>query len=115
MREKLIAVVLAAGKGSRFGGSKPKTFLKLYGKPVFWYSVQAFSQADAVDEIYLVVSEEMGQVALRMKSKYFKDIKKFKKIIIGGKERMDSVYNALCEIENSSENAYVALHDAARP
>ena len=113
MSSKLTSIILAAGKSNRFGGKIPKTFLSFYGRPLFYYSLYSFNQVDEVDSIYLVVSKEMLEEAQLYKKKYFKNINKFKDIIVGGDERMHSVFNALNSIRKDTE--YVALHDAARP
>ena len=53
MAEKVTAIVLAAGKGSRMNTNTPKQYLTLLGKPVLFYSLQAFEESD-VDNIILV-------------------------------------------------------------
>lgn len=114
MKENLTAIILSAGKGKRFLSDIPKTFLKLDGKPLFWYSLYSFSLVDAVDNIYMVVSEEMLPYAREMEKRYLKDMKKFRGFITGGNERFDSVYNAL-QFVSKTKPQFIALHDAARP
>ena len=53
MTGKVTAIVLAAGKGSRMNSDTPKQYLTLLGKPVLFYSLQAFDASD-VDNIVLV-------------------------------------------------------------
>ncbi|HOV13299.1 MAG TPA: 2-C-methyl-D-erythritol 4-phosphate cytidylyltransferase [Spirochaetota bacterium] len=113
MKKKLTAVILAAGKGSRFGGKTPKTFLTLNGKPIFYYSIYSFYKIEEVDSIYLVVSNDMLEYSKILQKKYLNKIEKFQGIITGGKERSDSVFNALKSLSSNTE--YIALHDAARP
>lgn len=48
---KNIAVILASGSGSRFGAKLPKQFVRLAGKPVIQYTIEAFEAAQAIDEI----------------------------------------------------------------
>ena len=48
--EKITAIILAAGKGSRMQSEMPKQYLPLFGKPILFYSLQAFEQS-IVDEI----------------------------------------------------------------
>ena len=57
MRKKVIAIILAAGKGSRMNSELPKQYIPLYGKPMLFYSLQAFSLSE-VDEIILVTGKE---------------------------------------------------------
>jgi 2-C-methyl-D-erythritol 4-phosphate cytidylyltransferase len=115
MKEKLTAVILAAGSGERFGSKLPKAFIKISGKPMFWYSTYAFNSLEAVDNIYVVVSPEKLEFVKKTQLKYLKNILKFKGFITGGKSRQDSVYNALKIISVEDGIEYVAIHDAARP
>ena len=89
---KTTAIILAAGSGSRMQSEIPKQFMELCGKPVIYYSLQAFSQSTA-DEIVLVTSEPYLPVCETIKKKY--DFEKIAHIVIGGTERYLSVYNGL--------------------
>jgi len=102
-------VVLAAGQGRRMGSSVAKQFLDICGKPMIYYSLKAFENSK-VDEIILVTGRE--QVDYCKKLVCINRLSKVSKVIEGGKERYDSVYNALCSIKSSD---YVLIHDGARP
>jgi 2-C-methyl-D-erythritol 4-phosphate cytidylyltransferase len=104
------AIVLAAGQGKRMNSPVAKQFLNLAGKPVIYYSLMAFEQS-SVDEIILVTGE--GQVDY-CKEKIVNEyqFKKVTKVLEGGKERYDSVYQALIHCVASD---YVLIHDGARP
>lgn len=107
---KITAVILAAGQGKRMNSKVAKQFMILQDKPVLYYSLKAFEESSA-DEIILVTGE--GQVDYCKKqivAPYH--FKKVSKIIEGGRERYDSVYQALKNIENAD---YVLIHDGARP
>ena len=54
---KTIAIILAAGTGTRFGGNVPKQFLKINGKEILAYSLDTFSKCEKIDEIVLVINE----------------------------------------------------------
>ncbi|MBQ1193127.1 MAG: 2-C-methyl-D-erythritol 4-phosphate cytidylyltransferase [Lachnospiraceae bacterium] len=118
MDEKIIAVVLSGGKGKRMGTSVSKQYLLLNDKPILYYSLKAFDKS-SVDEIVLVVgSEDKRYVSEEIVKKY--NIRKVSHIVDGGKERYNSVYNALeCIEKNCSKelkiNKYVLIHDGARP
>lgn len=104
------AIVLAAGKGTRMNSDIPKQFLKLAGKPVIYYALWAFENS-FVDEIVLVTGEGQQEYCRReIVEKY--GFRKISKIIVGGKERYDSVYRGLCELSGAD---YVYIHDGARP
>ena len=100
---KVVAVLLAAGKGKRFG--EKKQFIKLKGEPLFQYSLNTLNRIDLIDEIVLVLPEEDIE---RINPPSFTPLKKVK----GGKERQDSVFNALKSIEDAD---IVVIHDTARP
>ena len=51
------AVLLSGGSGSRMGGSCPKQFLELNGKPVFAYALEALSGFPEIGEIVIVYRE----------------------------------------------------------
>lgn len=100
---KIVAILLAAGQGKRFG--EKKQFIKLKGEPLFQYSINTINKIDEITDVILVLPEEDVE---RIKIFSFKNIKK----VIGGKERQYSVYNALQEISNAD---IVIVHDTARP
>lgn len=109
MKEKVTAVVLAAGKGSRMHSNIQKQYMTLLERPVITYALEAFEDS-SVDEVILVVAP--GEVEYAQKNildKY--SYKKVKKIVTGGAERYHSVYEALCVIP---EENYVLIHDGAR-
>lgn len=104
------AIVLAAGQGRRMNSTVAKQFLILEEKPVIYYSLMAFEQS-SVDEIILVTGESQVDFCREKIVEEYK-FKKVVKIIEGGRERYDSVYQALI---NSKETDYVLIHDGARP
>ena len=110
-REKCTAVVLAAGKGSRMGTKIQKQYLEICGKPVLYYSLAAFAASPIIDEIVLVTGEGKTDYCRKNIIEAY-GITKVNKIVVGGKERYESVYKALKEIE---PEGYVFIHDGARP
>ena len=100
---KIVCILLAAGEGKRFG--EKKQFIKLKGEPVFQYSINTVNKIDEITDIVLVLPKEDLD---RIKIFSFKNVKK----IAGGKERQESVYNALKEMEHAD---IVIVHDTARP
>ncbi|MBI5399415.1 2-C-methyl-D-erythritol 4-phosphate cytidylyltransferase [Candidatus Saganbacteria bacterium] len=102
---KTAAIITAAGNGSRMGG--PKQFLDLAGQPILARTINVFEQTELVQEIVLVVNEDDLMRASEFRSR------KLKKVVAGGKERQDSVFNGLQAI--SSDTDIVAIHDGARP
>ena len=106
---KITAIVLAAGSGSRMHSDTKKQFMEVDGKPVVWYSLNAFENS-RVDEIILVVPEgEREYAQAEFVDKY--GFKKVAMVITGGAHRYDSVYHGL----EHTTGDYVLIHDAARP
>ena len=111
MAEHNVAVVLAAGKGSRMNSDMPKQYMDLAGKPVIYYSMKAFEDCEDISEIILVSGQgDEDYCRTDIVERY--GFNKVSHIIAGGKERYDSVYAALNAIE---ECDYVLIHDGARP
>ena len=110
---KHIAVILAAGTGSRIGGEKPKQFLLFDGKELFMHSLLTFASCKNIDEVVLVVNDLYNSDYVNLIKKY--EISKKLVLINGGKTRQNSVQNAIEYISKNNENAIVLVHDAARP
>ncbi len=112
MKNKVIAIVLAGGKGKRMGASVSKQYLLIEDKPVLYYSLKAFEQSN-VDEI-IIVAEKGTEEYCRTNIVEKYNIGKVSSIIEGGAERYNSVHNGLKEIKNAGEDSYVLIHDGAR-
>ncbi len=109
---KTFAIIPAAGKGKRSGQSIPKQYLKFDGKELIAHTLEVFQKNKLIDEI--IVAAHPNYYALLEKIKKQYKLAKISKIVKGGKERQDSVYNALLAID-ADKNDLVAVHDAARP
>ena len=106
------AVVLAGGSGKRMGTKVHKQYLMLKGYPVLYYSLKAFQDSAWIDEIVLVSGageEEYCQKEIVEKYGF----SKVRKIVAGGAERYNSVWNGLQQI--TEEDGFVYIHDGARP
>jgi len=105
------AVIVAAGKGTRMGPNVDKMFLEIAGKPVLAHTWQRFATAKCIDEIILVVRDGMQSAFLEIAEKF--SLNKPFRLVVGGKERQDSVWNGIEAISANTE--IVAIQDAARP
>ena len=105
------AVIVAAGKGTRMGANVDKLWLEVAGRPVVAHTWQRFNDAPCVDEIILVVRDGMQPHFTELAAR-FKFEKPFR-LVAGGAERQDSVWNGLSAL--SPETEIVAIQDAARP
>ena len=108
---KVSAIILAAGSGSRFG--EKKQFKKLNGSPIWTYSLDAFNKSNCFKEFILVVSKESLN-ELKDSEEFYHFCKKINiKLVCGGESRQESVYNGLQSVDE--KNNIVCIHDAARP
>ena len=111
MKLKNIAIILASGSGSRFGATLPKQFVRLAGKPVIQYTIEAFEAMAEINEIIIVTKEEFIDFVFEIVNS--QNFKKVSKVIAGGDERYDSTFSALQAIEEDDAN--LIIHDAVRP
>ena len=105
------AIIVAAGSGTRMGEGTDKLFLELAGRPVVGDTWARFDGLSEIDEIVLVVRdgrqnefEELGTAL---------SVAKPHRIVEGGAERQDSVWNGLMAV--SPQTDIVAIQDGARP
>jgi 2-C-methyl-D-erythritol 4-phosphate cytidylyltransferase len=105
------AIIVAAGMGKRMGANIDKLWLEVAGRPVVAHTWKKFNDASCVDEIILVVRAGM-QSEFEKLAAQFKFSKPFR-LVIGGAERQDSVWNGLEAL--SAKTEIVAIQDAARP
>lgn len=114
---KNIAILLAAGRGTRFGGMMPKQFSSLLGKPVFIYSALVFDNHPDVDRFYIVADKDFFPFIRKAEKKY--GLKKLAGLIQGGETRTQSSLAALSALEPAekerAEAENIIFHDAARP
>ena len=107
-----IVIIPAGGKGSRSGFSKPKQFIKVKGKELIVFSLETFQRNRLIDEIIISADKSFFPLLKNLKLKY--RLSKIKQIVEGGKERQDSVYNALSSVSADPDDLII-VHDAARP
>ena len=111
----VVAVVLAAGFGTRFDPDNPKQLVSVGGKPIVCWSIEAFERCGRVSDIVVVVNpkvrsavesliDDMGYTKVRV-------------IIDGGAERVDSTAAALDTLAGAGipDDAKILIHDAVRP
>jgi 2-C-methyl-D-erythritol 4-phosphate cytidylyltransferase len=105
-----IAIVVAAGKGTRLGGDRPKQFLELNGVPVIVRTLRQFERCREVDEIIVVLpADEVS--AFQSLAKQL-GVEKLSQVIAGGETRAQSVQRGLAVISAAD---LVAVHDGVRP
>ena len=104
------AVVPAGGTGTRMGGTVPKQFLELNGKPILYYTLKTLQDCGIISELILVVPEKEYDNAC---TDWLGKPEIVTKVVVGGEKRQDSVYNGFCEVSPQTE--IVLVHDGVRP
>ncbi len=107
-----VAIIAAAGAGTRMAGKRPKQFLELAGTPIIIHTLKAFERCDAIEEIIVVLGagEVPGFLALAKEH----GLKKIGAVVLGGATRAASVLQGLLAASDRSPDI-VAIHDGVRP
>ncbi len=108
---KKYLIVVAGGKGQRMGGSIPKQFLPLKGRPVLMRTLEAFFSCDNEMEFIVVLPEEQQSYWKRLCTEYDFHISHL--VASGGESRFHSVKNGLAMIQGTE--GIVGVHDGVRP
>jgi 2-C-methyl-D-erythritol 4-phosphate cytidylyltransferase len=106
-----VAIIAAAGKGSRMGDKRPKQFLELAGIPIIFHTLRAFEQCEAIQQVVLVLPAAEIADFLSIAAKH--DLRKLDRVVTGGKTRADSVWRGLQTLR-SATTQIVAVHDGVR-
>ena len=106
---RVVAIIVAAGGGSRMGGDLPKQFLPLGGRPLLDRTLSAFTASPRVDGVVLSLPPSLSN---EVKESY-RSVAKIIAVVDGGAERQDSVRNALAAVPGETE--IILVHDAVRP
>lgn len=107
-----IAIIAAAGAGTRMASDRAKQFLLLAGKPVIFHTLQVFEECDSIDEVIVVLPAAESAGFLSLAGKY--GVRKLGRVVPGGATRADSVKRGLMAIRSATADI-VAVHDGVRP
>lgn len=105
------AIIVAAGQGARMGTGVDKLFLEVAGRPIVAHTWRRFEAAGCIDEVVLVVRQGTQRAFDELAGR-FGFVKPYR-LVAGGKERQDSVWNGLQAVSPACE--VVAIQDGARP
>jgi 2-C-methyl-D-erythritol 4-phosphate cytidylyltransferase len=103
-------IIPAAGQGKRMGAGKNKLLLELNSIPVFIHSLKVFEEDELCDGIILAIHQQDEAEFISLLKEH--GVKKVLELVPGGKERQDSIYNALKTVKT---DGIILVHDAARP
>jgi 2-C-methyl-D-erythritol 4-phosphate cytidylyltransferase len=105
-----VAIVVAGGRGVRFGGDRPKQFLELNGAPIIVHTLRQFELSRQIDKVVVVLpASEVGD--FQSLADNF-GLSKILRVVAGGETRAQSVKNGLAAIDQAE---VLAVHDAVRP
>ena len=112
MSEQMLSIIVtAAGKGTRFGSTRPKQFEKINKIPIYIYPLLSIKKIKNVSEIFLTINKSIKEESI------YKELQNFGldnvKIVYGSNSRSKSVYRAFMEIKNKRN--LVVIHDSVRP
>jgi 2-C-methyl-D-erythritol 4-phosphate cytidylyltransferase len=107
-----VAIIAAAGQGTRMGGKRAKQFLELAGTPIIFHTLKPFEQCEVIQEIILVLPAQEAAGFLSLADKY--GLRKLAKVVPGGTTRAESVLRGLHAVRSATAEI-VAIHDGVRP
>lgn len=105
-------IIAAAGMSNRMRSKINKQFIFLNDKPILAHTIEKFERCKYIDDIIVVAKEDEINYCKKEIVKRYR-FNKVSKIVRGGKERQDSVYNGMLALD---EKTHIVLsHDGARP
>ncbi|MGI5950755.1 MAG: 2-C-methyl-D-erythritol 4-phosphate cytidylyltransferase [Brooklawnia sp.] len=113
MSESVVAVVVGAGLGLRYGGDVPKPALKLTGRALLAMSIEAMAAGGCTHAVVVVNQQVAKRLQKTLAASPIPIIKTF-----GGASRQESVFNGLKVVRDDprlADASVVLIHDAVRP
>lgn len=107
----LWAVLVAAGRGERFGHDRPKAFANLGGRPLLAASLERLERSEWVEAIVVAAPEEWEEPTILLAEELGAGT--VHAVVTGGATRADSVRAGVGEVPDDA--AVILVHDAARP
>jgi|TARA_B100001971_G_scaffold72955_1_gene67253 2-C-methyl-D-erythritol 4-phosphate cytidylyltransferase/2-C-methyl-D-erythritol 2,4-cyclodiphosphate synthase len=108
-----LAIIVAGGKGKRMHKRINKLFLLLNKEPIIFHTLNTFQNCKNINKIILVIRpEDRSKFESIIKSNKFD---KVIKVVDGGAERQDSVYNGIKAIDDAKDDDVVLIHNAVNP
>jgi len=105
-------IIPASGTGNRFGLKTPKQFYKTRGKEIIVHTLSRFNSVKDIKSIFISAKKEYVKRIYLLAAR--NKLHKVRNVVIGGKLRQDSVYNALMSID-AVKGDRIIIHDAVRP
>jgi 2-C-methyl-D-erythritol 4-phosphate cytidylyltransferase len=107
-----VAIIAAAGRGTRLGGERAKQFVELAGKPVVIHTLERFERCAEIQEVIVVLPAGEAAEFLAHAGRY--GLRKLARVVAGGSTRAESVWCGLQAVRAATAEI-VAVHDGVRP
>lgn len=110
-------VILVAGMSKRFGSKTKKQFILVDNKPIFIHTVNNLIKHEFCDVVIVSSECDLGIVKKYIQDEDLNTLYPNTKIhyVVGGDERVYSVYNACEYLKNNTQTKYIFIHDGVRP
>ena len=109
-----IAIIIAAGSGSRMGQDIPKQFINVYDKPVLIYTLEGFQKHPQIDVIEVVCLDGWHDIVWAYAKQF--GIDKLKWVVSGGATGQESIRNGVYNLESiANDDDIIIIHDGIRP
>ncbi|MCA1591387.1 MAG: 2-C-methyl-D-erythritol 4-phosphate cytidylyltransferase [Acidobacteria bacterium] len=107
-----VAIIAAAGQGTRLGGGRAKQFREISGTPIIIHTLMRFEQCATIKEVIVVVPAECAAEVATLTGKY--GLRKVARVVRGGSTRTESIWRGLQAVRAATAGV-VAVHDGVRP
>ena len=110
-RDRVAAIVCAAGKGKRLKSRIPKPLVPILGKPLLVHTIERLLASSTLERVIVAADPVAVERTAALLRRYFSD--SAIEVVAGGATREASVFNALKVVGRDCR--WVLIHDAARP
>src|SRR5205085_2312041 len=107
-----VAIIVAAGRGSRAGGARAKQFRELSGIPIIIHTLARFELCETIQEAVVVLPGDACEEFLALAAGH--GLRKVARAVEGGQTRAESVWRGLQTLDPAGVEV-VAVHDGVRP
>ncbi|MCK5052379.1 MAG: 2-C-methyl-D-erythritol 4-phosphate cytidylyltransferase [Candidatus Cloacimonetes bacterium] len=108
---KNVAIITAGGSGTRIKSDRKKQFIEIMDRPLLFWTIDKFAGHPGINQIIITLPQDEVEAYKTIIEKEYRNFTI--SIIIGGKQRQDSVYNALTLCPEDTD--LVLIHDGVRP
>lgn len=107
-----VAIIAAAGQGTRAGGGRAKQFREISGTPIIIHTLRRFEQCSGIGEVVAVVPAGQQSELLALAARY--GLRKLSRVVAGGATRTESIWRGFQSVRPATAGV-IAVHDGVRP